>query len=513
MGRLTGTTTAYSFLTGRNFTTSYTYDAASNRTGFTDPESGSTSYSYDTLNRLTTISPPSAFTTGSFGFSYDVLSRRTQMTRPNNVTTDYTYNDLSNLTSVLHKLSGSTIDGASYTVNSVGNRTAKVDQLASVTSNYTYDDIYQLTQVVQGTTTTESYSFDPVGNRTASLGVSSYTANASNQMTANSNASYTYDYNGNTTSKTVGSDTTNYSWDYENRLASVTLPSSGGTVYFKYDPLGRRIYKSLSSATSVYAYDGDNLIEETNGSGTAVARYAQGLNIDEPLAMLRSSATSYYNADGLGSVTSLANGSGTLTQTYTYDSFGKVTASSGSLVNPFQYTAREFDSEIGFSYYRARYYDQIAGRFISEDPLDFDAGTNFYNYVVNNPNVFIDPLGLWRCVAGVDCNFVPEMKTALDCFDKCTGRETIITGGRRPPTPRRPDTSHTRGEACDIGRNTNPTLSRDKTEQCFLQCFTKGYGQEEQNAPSIGGTHYHFQLNALPGTEPGFAPGIRAYDP
>jgi YD repeat-containing protein len=121
-----------------------------------------------------------------------------------------------------------------------------------------------------------------------------------------------YDNNGNTLTRVVSSNTTTYAWDYENRLTSVTLPSSGGTVYFKYDPMGRRIYKALGSAVSVYAYDGDNLIEETNASGTAVARYTQGLNIDEPLAMLRSSATSYYNADGLGSVTSLANGSGTL---------------------------------------------------------------------------------------------------------------------------------------------------------------------------------------------------------
>ena len=44
MGRLIGTTTTYTFLTGRNFTTSYSYDAASNRTGFTDPEGGATSY-------------------------------------------------------------------------------------------------------------------------------------------------------------------------------------------------------------------------------------------------------------------------------------------------------------------------------------------------------------------------------------------------------------------------------------------------------------------------------------
>ena len=116
--------------------------------------------------------------------------------------------------------------------------------------------------MTQGATTTESYSYDPVGNRTASLGVSSYTTNASNEMTANSNASYTYDSNGNTLTKTVGSNTTSYTWDFENRLTSVTLPGSGGTVTFKYDPLGRRIEKVSPTVTSIFAYDGDNLIEE-----------------------------------------------------------------------------------------------------------------------------------------------------------------------------------------------------------------------------------------------------------
>src|SRR5579863_10662360 len=99
MGRLTGTTTTlrrgsaqgYSFLTSRNFTNAYSYDAASNRTGFTDPESGSTAYTYDTLNRLTSLAPPSAFGSGSFGFSYDALSRRTQLTRPHGVASNYTY--------------------------------------------------------------------------------------------------------------------------------------------------------------------------------------------------------------------------------------------------------------------------------------------------------------------------------------------------------------------------------------------------------------------------------------
>ena len=75
MGRLIGTTTSYSFLSARSLTTSYTYDKASNRTGFTDPESGATAYVYDTLNRLSTLTPPSAFSaTGSFGSAEFILS-------------------------------------------------------------------------------------------------------------------------------------------------------------------------------------------------------------------------------------------------------------------------------------------------------------------------------------------------------------------------------------------------------------------------------------------------------
>jgi RHS repeat-associated protein len=172
------------------------------------------------------------------------------------------------------------------------------------------------------------------------------------------------------------------------------LPGTGGTVSFAYDPFSRRIKKVSSAGTSIYAYDDDNLVEETNSSGAVVARYSQGLNIDEPLAMLRSSATSYYQADGLGSVTSLSNGAGSLAQTYGYDSFGKQTSPSGSLTNPFQYTAREFDSETMLYYMRARYFDAGTGRFISEDPVQFDSGINFYEYVRNNPLIGVDPWGL-----------------------------------------------------------------------------------------------------------------------
>jgi RHS repeat-associated protein len=93
-------------------------------------------------------------------------------------------------------------------------------------------------------------------------------------------------------------------------------------------------------------------------------------------------------------VTSLTNGAGALAQTYTFDSFGKQIASNGSLTNPFQYTAREFDTETGLCYYRARYYDPATGRFISEDPVTFTGGIDFYPYVENNPIEFRDVFGL-----------------------------------------------------------------------------------------------------------------------
>jgi RHS repeat-associated protein len=124
-----------------------------------------------------------------------------------------------------------------------------------------------------------------------------------------------------------------------------------------------------------------------------VARYTHGLSVDEPLAELRSGATSYYESDWLGSITSLSNSAGSLSNTYSYDSYGKLTVSTGTVSNPFQYTGREFDPETGLYEYRARYYDEGVGRFVSEDPIGFGGGTNLYRYARTNPAGFIDPSG------------------------------------------------------------------------------------------------------------------------
>jgi len=401
---------------------SYGYDAASNRTSFTDPENGSSSYVYDTLNRLQTLTPPAAISGGNFGFAYDALSRRTSLTRPNTVNTSYGYDNLSRLLSVTHARGGVTLDGATYTVDNAGNRTAKSDLYAGVTTNYGYDNIYELLSATQGGSTTESYTYDPVGNRLTALGSAAWSYNTSNELNSRPGASYAFDANGNTLSKNDSTGITAYTWDFENRLTSVILPGSGGTVNFKYDPFWRRIYKSSASGVSIYVYDGDNLVEETNASGAVVARYSQTENLDEPLAMLRGGTTSYYQADGLGSVTSLSNAAGTLAQTYTFDSQGNQTASGGSLTNPFHFAGRELDSETGLYFFRARYYDSQIGRFVSEDPIGFSGGdNNVYRYSFNDPVNLEDPSGLT-----VTCTY-NQFTGRLRCTDDSTGNVVVNT--------------------------------------------------------------------------------------
>lgn len=387
-GRLTQASTTYSFILGKTFNVGYGYDAASNRTSMADPQNGGTSYGYDSLNRLMSLTSPQ----GAFGFSYDALSRRTQMTRPNGVSSNYSYDPVSRLLSVLHQVAGSTIDGAVYTIDAAGSVISKANQLSGVTSNYGYDPVYQLQNAFQGGATTESYSYDVIGNRVTSFTVPSYSYNTSNELTSSTVAAYSYDSNGNTLTKTDSTGTTAFTWDFENRLASVT-PAGSGAVTFKYDPLGRRIQKSTSAATTNYVYDGANILEEVDGSGNVLARYTQGGGVDEPLAMLRAGMTSFYEADGLGSITSLSNSTGTVAATYTYDSFGNLAASSGAITNPFRYTSREFDVETASYNYRARYYDPSDGRFLSEDPIRFRAGANFYDYVGNSALNAIDPSG------------------------------------------------------------------------------------------------------------------------
>jgi len=52
-------------------------------------------------------------------------------------------------------------------------------------------------------------------------------------------------------------------------------------------------------------------------------------------------------------------------------------------------------------YYRARYFNATAHRFVSEDPAGLLGGSpNLYVYLGNRPLNFVDPLGLFNILAG-----------------------------------------------------------------------------------------------------------------
>ena len=172
---------------------------------------------------------------------------------------------------------------------------------------------------------------------------------------------------------------------------------------YRYDGLGRRIEKDASGVVTRYVYDDEDILLESDEANTLIARYTHGAGIDEPLIMERdldvsgvfeTSEVFFYHADGLGSVAELTDSAGAMAQAYLYDSFGKIVQQVGVLVNPYTYTAREFDVETGLLYYRARHYDPHQGRFLTEDPARSAVELNFYVYARNNPVRFNDPSGL-----------------------------------------------------------------------------------------------------------------------
>src|SRR5262249_37473306 len=136
-------------------------------------------------------------------------------------------------------------------------------------------------------------------------------------------------------------------------------------------------------------------------SGTTLTyRYLYGRAVDDLFASTDAagSNTSWYLTDLLGSVRQNVGANGTPANTITYDSFGEILTETAP-VDRFKYTSREWDSEIGLQFNRARYYGPSIGRWISEDPIGFSGGdSNLYRYVTNEPTNTTDPSGLQRFV-------------------------------------------------------------------------------------------------------------------
>ncbi|HEY3832885.1 MAG TPA: RHS repeat-associated core domain-containing protein [Acidimicrobiia bacterium] len=215
---------------------------------------------------------------------------------------------------------------------------------------------------------------------------------------------YAYDAEGNRHTQTVASTTTTYTYDQQNRLSSV---SGGATASYTYMADGTRISKTTGGVTTNFTYSNDGgtprLLLTSGGGVTTKFPYGPDGNVFEQKV---GTPTTYLSDDQLGSVRIVTDNTGNDVGTYNYDPYGNPTSHTGT-TSALQYAGQYLDTETGFYYLQARYYDPTTSQFTTRDPA-YDTTLDPYGYINNSPLNGTDPNGLIGISLGpihisVDC--------------------------------------------------------------------------------------------------------------
>jgi len=212
---------------------------------------------------------------------------------------------------------------------------------------------------------------------------------------------------GNITSRSAGSASLGFVFDIGNRMTRAENVPGVGTVQYTYDGNGRRAWAAYPGGTHrgfAYGLDGKLLIVGDTVNGRIADWYIHLGDRQIGQFNLRAGAE-FVHTDYLGSVVARGTVGGVLEATRTrYEPFGRV--SSGFEPVGGGYTGHVHDSDTALIYMQQRYYEPLAGRFLSVDPVVTDAATgssfNRYAYVGNNPYGFTDPSG--RSRVGAESN-------------------------------------------------------------------------------------------------------------
>ena len=397
-----------------------------------------TEHIYDASNRLTKQSWYNVGGTTTMSYAYSTTTGLLTSLNANLVGTSipvaYTYQGANQLRS---KAIGSVMTKAyNYCYNEDGGYRASLPDYVNYrdsSSNLIYGDnchydsngrLVKILDSGSSTTTRATYGYDQQGQLTsATVGGTRY--------------EYSYDTAGNIQSKKVGSTTTNYytygnsAWrDLLTAYGGNTITYSGGNPTKYYDgstftwTQGRRLATAKVGSTNIsYTYDmagvrssktvGSTKYDFTTLSGLVTRQTGGGKTIDfvydennQPLAMKYNNTLYYYVLNAQGDVVRIVNSSRSVVASYTYDPWGKIISSSGTLadINPLRYRGYYYDAETGFYYLQSRYYDPEIGRFINADSYaSTDAtgllSTNMFAYCENDPVNGSDPNGEWIHIA------------------------------------------------------------------------------------------------------------------
>ena len=393
-------------------TSSYQWDSLHRRTQYVDGAGDTTHYTYDLSGHLLTITYPggSNIVTRTYDaagrlasvkdwlgntttFAYDADSNVSTQTYPNTTKATFTYNNADHLTQIID------VTGSKQTqfLNLSYQRDAAELLAADGSTSYGYDPLDRL-----GTASSTTYGYNGANNLTSititGSTTTTLTVDAASQLsslvkkngsTVVQQLTYTYDNAGNRT-KVVDQNnvTTTFGYDESNRLTSY-----GSMATYKYNGDGLRVSKTVSGSTTTQVWalpEGPPTVLK-DGSANFVTGLG-GLPLEQIVTSGRTTSVYYYHLDQLGSTRVITDSKGATVNTYTYDPYGNITASSGTLSNPFRYAGQYFDTESGLYYLRARYYDPTTAQFISRDPL-LSLTKAPYAYVSDTPLNGTDPKG------------------------------------------------------------------------------------------------------------------------
>jgi RHS repeat-associated protein len=390
----------------------YTYDGASNLTTSCDAL-GTTHYYYDAGNRLTSQVEPGGTSgcavsthttdTGCTAYSYDNDNRPLVTQFPGGATQTSTWTANSNMASIVGANSSGTTQTSFVYTYAVGTQDetlvqTRVENDPSVSSattvTYGYDVENRLTSAVTtgGSSSTLSYYYDAAGNRCSAAatgtpavcptGTNYYASNADDELTASPYGAYTYDGAGN---QTTSPRLSNLTYNSKNQNSSTT-PSGGGAVASTYAG-ANSTERTADGSTALIS--GNLGIDQSVTSGTTT--YFIRNNTGTPIGEHVGSTSYYFLDDNEGSVVAVISASGAVQNRDAYDPYGNVTASSGTLANPFGYAGGYTDSTTGLVKFGTRYYNPGVGLFTQED---LGQSTSGYTYASQDPINEVDPNGL-----------------------------------------------------------------------------------------------------------------------
>ena len=183
-----------------------------------------------------------------------------------------------------------------------------------------------------------------------------------------------------------------------------SLSGNNTTASYTYDEQGVRSSKTVNGVMTTFSYNGSLLMAQVQGSGSSQVKQLYSYDANGDVISVNYNGTEYYYLrNGQTDIVGLMDGSGTKVVEYTYDAWGKLISTTGTLAtslgadNPFRYRGYYYDTETGLYYLMTRYYDPEVCRFISADVYMTTGqgvlGGNMFAYCGNNPVRRVEVLG------------------------------------------------------------------------------------------------------------------------